>query len=519
MVLCDLEGLTRDQAAERLCWTEGTVRGRLGRARTLLPRTADQARGRNPRRGAIGRGRGERDGLGGGPGHRAVACRRGPHRDEPGRRRDGRRAHAQGDPVVPPVAVEEGFRRSGSRPSPSPVPRPSCSSSWSSWAHRSSAKQLAERRLPFREDLPIEGRVVGLEGQPVPGAVVKVISIYAPQSGDLTRWLQALKAKEADIYTIRDRYLRQVVEVDGKFEMLDPALVQPATTDARGEFRLTGIGREHLAELSIEAPGIRSTTVKVMTRREEALQVREDPHRSGENNVTFHGASIRLAVAPSRPVEGIVRDRATGTPIAGATVSTTRSPTKASRPPRSARPATPRAATGSPACLVARATGCRQPLPPNSLTCRSSRRSRYLQVSVRSATTWRVTRGVTIEGRVTGKSGAAYVCYHAAADNPELDSAPGFRLTSHGDYPPGPGPIPTAPTGSSGYQVGACSWWKRWITSPQVWIEARPRSSRGTFAKRDTGSTMPPPGSTCPGGSSRSTRTCRSTRAGRSRGQ
>ncbi len=36
VVLCDLEGLTRDQAAERLCWSEGAVRGRLARARALL---------------------------------------------------------------------------------------------------------------------------------------------------------------------------------------------------------------------------------------------------------------------------------------------------------------------------------------------------------------------------------------------------------------------------------------------------------------------------------------------------
>src|SRR5437764_1453407 len=45
VVLCHLEGLTHDEAARRLRWPVGTVRGRLSRARALL-------RARLTRRGA-----------------------------------------------------------------------------------------------------------------------------------------------------------------------------------------------------------------------------------------------------------------------------------------------------------------------------------------------------------------------------------------------------------------------------------------------------------------------------------
>ena len=46
IVLCHIEGLTRAEAAQRLRWSEGMVRGRLGKARTIL-------RSRLTRRGVV----------------------------------------------------------------------------------------------------------------------------------------------------------------------------------------------------------------------------------------------------------------------------------------------------------------------------------------------------------------------------------------------------------------------------------------------------------------------------------
>ena len=186
VVLCYLEGMTRDQAADRLRCTEGTVRGRLAKGRELLRRRLERqglalaipAAAGEPipeslvattvlrrHRRVIGPGR--RAGRGGlsrmvtraiegsgsgddGGGHRGVGLRLLQHHLGPpdGRRhRQSARVPGDGTPGT------EGSGRS--------TPR---------------AGQAPEAGAP----IPVEGRVLDLEGRPVAGATVSVQFVQAP---------------------------------------------------------------------------------------------------------------------------------------------------------------------------------------------------------------------------------------------------------------------------------------------------------------------------------------------------
>ena len=90
-----------------------------------------------------------------------------------------------------------------------------------------------------RDDVPINGRLVDLEGRPVVGATVRVERISGPTGGDLTPWIKAVSAREGTKYDLAFRYL--------KFEMAFANFPVPSrvTTGQDGRFTFRGIGREH----------------------------------------------------------------------------------------------------------------------------------------------------------------------------------------------------------------------------------------------------------------------------------
>jgi RNA polymerase sigma factor (sigma-70 family) len=158
-----------------------------------------------------------------------------------------------------------------------------------------------------RDDVPIEGRIVGLEGKPLPGLTVTVTHI-AEYSADL---LKKLRNNASAFYPTLWNEMRNgiIVEKGGPNPVVN--------TTADGRFLLTGVGRDRVATVLIEGDPIRQTFALVYTTSDPAytpLALPADIPRK------LLGPRFDLMVVPGRVIEGVIRDRDTGRPIAGAKV-------------------------------------------------------------------------------------------------------------------------------------------------------------------------------------------------------
>ncbi|HEY1377053.1 MAG TPA: sigma-70 family RNA polymerase sigma factor [Gemmataceae bacterium] len=145
-----------------------------------------------------------------------------------------------------------------------------------------------------RDDVPVAGRVLDLEGRPVADVSVGVLFM---QEVDLKPWLA--DPKHGDLATTGKRYLPT--------DLGGPSSVK---TDKDGRFRLTGFGRDRVAHLQIRGAGVEDADVEVVTRAGKV-----DGLRLESRAVYPPGANF--TVRPSKPIAGTVRDKTTGKPIAG----------------------------------------------------------------------------------------------------------------------------------------------------------------------------------------------------------
>ena len=427
VVLCYLEGMTRDQAADHLRCTEGALRGRLAKGRELL-------RHRLARRGVtlavpyVSRAaipeslvattvRAAAGGVSAAVGALIALASRGWFVS---------RLKAVSVVVLGVGIAVSAVAYSGIRPAQPQRGR--------GLIRPAVASQSSDNRATMR----VEGRILDLEGRPVAGATISVTDFELPPDGKLDVWIDELKRLG------KKTSFRQVPVVSS-----DRRPVFSATTGSDGRFRIAGLSRECLATASITGPGIETSDVHILTRDMPTFRAQVPMIFNGKNlgqMRVYYGARFDHVAAPARPIIGTVRDKDTGASIAG--VSITGMPNI----PNSLSP-TPGVEATTNAEGQFRVDG----LPVSrgfKLFTEVPVGQPYVNCAFVSPASEHkpgpftfdiaVKRGVLVRGRltdkVTGEPLRAQVSYLAFGDNPHLNEYPNFKHGSQLTYIVIPGP-------------------------------------------------------------------------------
>ncbi len=307
---------------------------------------------------------------------------------------------------------------------------------WAS-AFDKNGKTLAPPGLTIRlakDDVPIEGRIVDLEGRAVPGATIRPRKILEPEHGDLSAWIAATKNTQDGSTMTEQAHLTHTLWADGA------GLTQSFTSDAEGRFSIRGVGRERVIELNISGPTVQSKPISVLTRVAEPFQMNL-ARRSPDWGITpYYGARFTHAAAPTKPVIGVVKDKDTGERLAGVRIAayiTAEFPVALGF--RHGIETTTDQDGRYCLCGLPKGRG-------NQIHVIPAKNQPYL-ASGREVTDTPgldpvvldigLKRGIVIEGRVTdketGKPLEALVEYHSFTDNPHLADAPGFDRSSARD--------------------------------------------------------------------------------------
>ena len=286
------------------------------------------------------------------------------------------------------------------------------------------------------DDAPLTGRVLDLEGRPVAGVSVLCDQIWAPSGPSLTPWVEAGRENGREtLYDLQHRLLKKELRNDA-----EAGPIRPAVTGPDGRFRLVGIGRERVVALTFEGPTIRTMQARAMTRPGEPVRL---PHffRAKDPLIeVYRPAGADYVASPTRPHEGVVRDKDTGEPIAGVSVESYRFADGGVGNVRNVRATTD--ALGK-FRLVGMPRGLGNEvyvIPPGDRPYFPTRQPLPDAPGLGPiAVEFALKRGVWLRGRLadaaTGRPARGSVSYHVAADNPHLADLPGFReINLNGDY-------------------------------------------------------------------------------------
>jgi RNA polymerase sigma factor (sigma-70 family) len=136
------------------------------------------------------------------------------------------------------------------------------------------------------DDVPIDGRILDEGGKPVGGAKVRVVCV-TDERAKRTRWVGPMPGQPPSVSAGRD-----------------------------GRFRLTGLGRDREVTLAVEAADIQHRWITVLT-----VPPAKGAKAGREAARGLLQARFDHVALASRPIHGVVRDKATGKPLAGVRIS------------------------------------------------------------------------------------------------------------------------------------------------------------------------------------------------------
>jgi RNA polymerase sigma factor (sigma-70 family) len=286
--------------------------------------------------------------------------------------------------------------------------------------------------LRLVKDVPVEGRVLDLEGRPVAGVTVRLLRIEAMEANDLTPVLKAWNPDGNRPSHLFDKSL---------YPVTPSGLPAPVTTGTDGRFRFTGLGGERMAVLKVEGPTIEHKTLHVLTRPglDIAALTRPDPEKRmpgmpRATPPTVYGPTFDHLARPSKPIVGTVRDKATGKPVPGAHVNghgagawwEDYASTTADEQGRFRLLGLPKGPTYSVTVSAGQAKGY---LPAEKPVADSSGLDPV-------AADFELVQGVRVQGRVTdkatGRPVVAALWYFPLADNKYFNDLPGNDIYKHG---------------------------------------------------------------------------------------
>ncbi len=278
-----------------------------------------------------------------------------------------------------------------------------------------------------QEGPPLEGRIIDLEGRPVADARVEVARIWFDAKGDLPAWIA--KARNGAAGNLGQGLENLPME---RLASTDRPASIAAKAGPDGQFRLTGVGRDRIADLFVSGPGLATTQVSVLSRPEPEIRT-TDRGRMRPEPFVVHAPRFQLALAPSKRIEGVARDKDSGKPIAGLEIQAAVFDESSLIPAEGIEARTDAEGRyrldGLPRAPAYRLFIVPGPgLPYAKATVKAPAESPALEPV---AFDFALKRGIVVRGKVRdkviGRPVRGAVNYYAFSDNPHIAEFPGFR--------------------------------------------------------------------------------------------